>query len=271
MSCFLLVACGPAKTPADGGTTTPDSGSVQSACGQPGDMGNSLGVGHYCQTTADCASSSQAIICSSIVNAPTVTPQDDTFVCIIPECDPCAPPGTCGENAQCVCSPGLGGCGCFPTACPGVVSAFNATTTCMDGGSPAGDAGPGDAGPGDAGAGPGDAGPGPMDAGNVDAGYMDGGPGQNCYNACIANNMAAYQLFIGYEISKCGCGSGTCASDCTAECANPSSYSTSSACGTCIGNQENLGSSSSCITGAGIACEINGSCSPFISCSQPCP
>jgi hypothetical protein len=271
LSSLVLIGCGTATKTGSPDAGAADSG-LESACGQPGAVGNSLGVGQYCNT-ANNVSCPSGTLCSDIVNQPT-TPQNDTFVCIIPECDPCAPASACGEGAQCVCSASLGGCGCFPTStCPGIVATFQATTTCMDAGTP--DAGPGtDAGPGaDAGTG---ADAGPADAGSepADAGSADAGPAANCYNACISQNPTSYTAFVDTELKDCGCNSGSpCASVCTAECANMSTYSDSSTCGTCIGNQENLGSGSVCTSTAGAYClfDTSAACYAFIKCSDGCP
>jgi hypothetical protein len=268
---ILVIGCGTSKT--SGSDAGPQDAGLESACGQPGATGNSLGVGQYCNTADNVTCATSGTLCSDIVNNPA-TPQNDTFVCIVPECDPCAPPGTCGAGAQCVCSPGLGGCGCFPTTtCPGIVAVFNATTTCMDAGTPG--EGPGDAGPVT------DAGP-AADAGSTDAGPTsdagsasgDAGPSANCYNACISQYPTAYTAFVDTELTDCGCNSGSpCVSSCTAECANMSTYSDSSTCGMCIDNQENLGSSSACTATAGAYCLFTASaaCHDFISCSNACP
>jgi hypothetical protein len=78
-----------------------------SCCGQPGDKGNSLGVGQFCNP--DPCTGDKAIFCASLGG-------DDrqhfcTFPCSVPDggMDPC------GENAFCACRGGQ--CGCAPTSC----------------------------------------------------------------------------------------------------------------------------------------------------------
>jgi hypothetical protein len=157
---FALAACGPASSNKDAGTAA-DSGPA-SACGHPGDMGNSLGVGKYCASSNDCPST--AALCStieaSILDNPSIPA---TNFCLIPECDPCSPAAPqCGENAFCACY-AVGECGCAPLSCMNI-QPLDAGVVCVD-------AGPSDAGNADAGAG--DAGSG--DAGTTDAGTTDGG------------------------------------------------------------------------------------------------
>jgi hypothetical protein len=111
----------------------------------------------------------------------------------------------------------------------------------------------------------------PVDAGApVDAGmFADAGP---CYANCIDQNMAQYIVFQGYELAQCGCQStSTCASACTSECSTMTVPSETSACGTCIAGQENLGSSSGCISAAGLECELASNCSAFLNCAMACP
>jgi hypothetical protein len=78
-----------------------------SACGHPGDVGNSLGVGRFCTTVAECAQTAQAKICSTISNG-TPPSASDTYFCTM-ACDPSGP-NTCGEGAHCIGSGTSGGC-----------------------------------------------------------------------------------------------------------------------------------------------------------------
>ncbi len=103
-----LAACGTqTATPVDSGDT------MFSACGHPGDTGNSLGVGKYCTMLDDCASNSLANICSTLGNDPS-TPQLDSYFCTA-ICSASSPAGFCGDGAACMC--GTAGCGCTPTTC----------------------------------------------------------------------------------------------------------------------------------------------------------
>lgn len=77
-----------------------------STCGHPGDPGNSIGVGKYCEVQGDC--STGGTVCSH-----PFSPED--YFCTLP-CSPGTP--TCGENANCVCQNKQ--CGCLPVACGGL-------------------------------------------------------------------------------------------------------------------------------------------------------
>ncbi len=87
-----------------GGPALPDPSN--SRCGHPGDQGNSLGVGHFCQSSVDCENNTKATICAIIGD-------DKSFFCTF-VCHEDGGPDQCGENAECACQ---GACGCFPKAC----------------------------------------------------------------------------------------------------------------------------------------------------------
>jgi hypothetical protein len=87
---------------------------LNSACGHPGDKGNSKHVGQFCMTLGDCPSGTT---CSVLANS-TLPPNEQTYYCTI-QCDKSAQ-GTpdvsvCGENSICLCA--SLGCGCAPIAC----------------------------------------------------------------------------------------------------------------------------------------------------------
>jgi len=103
----LAVAC--SSSSSSGGSN--DAGGTGSVCGNPGDMGNALGVGQYCTKQGTCPAT--APICSTIEN-PDQPADKQTFICIA-TCSPCSPPGTCGTGASCVCN--SKGCGCVPDTC----------------------------------------------------------------------------------------------------------------------------------------------------------
>jgi hypothetical protein len=127
-SLVLCAACGGSSgAGTDGGTDSgshheaggkTDSGGEASvpfsACGHPGDEGNSIGVGKYCTSYTDCPVT--APLCSNIENSPGSA--TNTFFCVIP-CNSCPLPD-CGEGASCVCEgPGL--CGCTPNSCSAII------------------------------------------------------------------------------------------------------------------------------------------------------
>ena len=78
------------------------------ACGQPGARGNSLGVGKYCLTGADCAGNKEATICQTFVD-----PLRNVCTKL---CAGDGGAGQCGERAVCFCIANLA-CGCAPLAC----------------------------------------------------------------------------------------------------------------------------------------------------------
>jgi hypothetical protein len=111
----FVVLCSLAGCGSGGGASPMDLAmpDLYSACGHPGDVGNSLGVGRYCLTSADCAQTSMARVCSSAANGTELTTVYSYF-CTIVGCNPTAM-GTCGESATCACT--CAGCGCAPVSC----------------------------------------------------------------------------------------------------------------------------------------------------------
>jgi hypothetical protein len=105
----------------------------------------------------------------------------------------------------------------------------------------------------------------------VEAGGEAGGDA-GCQANCVTAHMAGYLKFQGYELSSCGCAAGApCSSQCTAECADPASLTTTSPCGICLSTQENMGMGSSCTVSAGTTCFFDATCSAFVMCEQACP
>ncbi len=96
----LLGACG------GGASTPPDA--IDSICGFPGDTGNELGVGQYCETLNDCTETEAAWLCSNIGD-------ETTFFCTKTCANEDAGVEVCGTGTTCTC--GNGGCGCTPDTC----------------------------------------------------------------------------------------------------------------------------------------------------------
>jgi hypothetical protein len=104
---FVLAACG-----GDGSSSkTPDASidAFYSECGQPGDTGNELGIGHFCATLSDCNGLQNAPLCSSFGDPNThfctrTCPMGDNTVC--------------GTGAECTCN-SSSQCGCTPSVCLG--------------------------------------------------------------------------------------------------------------------------------------------------------
>jgi hypothetical protein len=101
---------------ADGGDDGGSCAAIDSACGQPCDPGNTLGVGQYCDHITDCTSTPQAHLCSSLGDLST---HFCTFRCAQPDAGNDAGfPTSCGQGAACTCD-NMGNCGCTPTTCLG--------------------------------------------------------------------------------------------------------------------------------------------------------
>ena len=116
LSLGALTAC-PApvvQTPDDLTTTPkPDMTKVHdmaffSNCGQPGDPGNSIGVGKFCMAISDCNNNGKATLCARLGDP-------NNYFCTF-MCDP-AKPADCGDGATCSCQGGQ--CGCTPNHCFG--------------------------------------------------------------------------------------------------------------------------------------------------------
>ncbi len=76
-----------------------------SCCGVPGNPGNELGVGKFCQTSMDCAGQ-KANLCAAMF-------QPGATFCTM-QCMPGA--NSCGSGAMCQCA-SAGQCGCIPGEC----------------------------------------------------------------------------------------------------------------------------------------------------------
>src|SRR5262245_27279505 len=97
---LLIAACSDDTAAGTPDLKMPDL-AVYSLCGHPGDVGNSLGVGRFCNKFSDCAVNSQAIVCA-VVGVP-----NEHFCTFM--CHPAASDGgssECGENAMCACQGG---------------------------------------------------------------------------------------------------------------------------------------------------------------------
>ena len=105
----IVVACGSSSN-----TKKPDAAidALDSFCGHPGDTGNDIGVGKYCNTLSDCNGNKMATLCATLGNAQA---HFCTKTCPMGSTD------QCGMNATCVCQGGS--CGCTPNSCLGSGSA----------------------------------------------------------------------------------------------------------------------------------------------------
>jgi hypothetical protein len=87
-----------------------DPAPTASKCGQPGDKGNALGVGKYCNSVADCKGTPEAPLCS-------IAGDKDTHFCT-KLCDAKGDIAKeCGSaDMTCACD-NVGNCGCTPKKC----------------------------------------------------------------------------------------------------------------------------------------------------------
>jgi hypothetical protein len=116
---FLAVGLAAACSTSNGGGGAADAGGdecgkVDSACGQPCEPGNNLGIGRFCNTLHDCDGTQIPTLCATL-GAP-----DEHFctaACSPPDAGDAGGglPTDCGQNATCQCQGSQ--CGCFPTAC----------------------------------------------------------------------------------------------------------------------------------------------------------
>lgn len=86
----------------------PPADAFASTCGQPGDQGNELGVGKFCQTLNDCNGTPSAPLCSNLGD-------ETTFFCT-KFCTSGGSADQCGTAASCTCNSN-NQCGCTPNAC----------------------------------------------------------------------------------------------------------------------------------------------------------
>jgi hypothetical protein len=105
-----VIACGGD----DSSNKTPDAAShvdaFSSTCGMPGDTGNDVGVGKFCESLADCSGNMSATLCSSF--------GDPTTHFCTKTCASTGSAGQCGSNASCECN-ASNQCGCTPNSCLG--------------------------------------------------------------------------------------------------------------------------------------------------------
>jgi hypothetical protein len=86
---------------------------IDSACGQPCQAGNNLGIGRFCNNFDDCNGTQIPTLCATLGD-----PSEHfcTAMCAAPDAsDDAGFPKDCGENATCQCQGGQ--CGCFPNSC----------------------------------------------------------------------------------------------------------------------------------------------------------
>ena len=105
IGCALVLAlcgCGGESGPPDTGPMVPAD-----SCGQPGDMGNDIGVGRFCtRRGGECANTTGARVCLQ-----DISPDDGQWFCT----RLCTMDSECGTGAVCVGD--ARGAGCVPAEC----------------------------------------------------------------------------------------------------------------------------------------------------------
>lgn len=109
---FALALC--AACSSSSSAKKPDAKSTVDAffstCGEPGDMGNELGIGKFCTGFGDCAMTPAAPLCS-------IAGDSTTFFCT-KTCTSGGPADQCGTATSCTCNTNTPPqCGCTPNSC----------------------------------------------------------------------------------------------------------------------------------------------------------
>ena len=101
----LAFACGGNST-----AKKPDAAvdAFSSTCGNPGDVGNDMGVGKFCARLSDCTGNGNSTLCSSL--------GDPTTHFCTHTCTGSGSAGQCGSAATCECNTS-NQCGCTPNSC----------------------------------------------------------------------------------------------------------------------------------------------------------
>ena len=115
---FAIIAISAAVVAAvacSGGSEKADAAvdALSSFCGHPGDTGNDIGVGAFCNVLSDCSATPGAHLCATLGN-------EMAHFCT-KTCTMGGSAGECGTDAMCICQGG--GCGCTPNSCLGSGSA----------------------------------------------------------------------------------------------------------------------------------------------------
>jgi hypothetical protein len=111
---LALAACGSSgNTNNDMAAKTGADMTFFSCCGHPGDTGNSLGIGSYCTTQAQCNSNT---LCAAVYGAPSEHSYFCTKECNAPS-DAGVDTKTCAENTTCTQDSVTHLYGCVPNSC----------------------------------------------------------------------------------------------------------------------------------------------------------
>jgi len=101
----FVAACGGGDSPSSPDGPAPDTEPFESDCGFPGDEGNELGIGLFCDSQAICAEAGLPF-CSTLGDPNT---HFCTKTCTMGSTDQCgtATECTCNANNQCGCTPSI--------------------------------------------------------------------------------------------------------------------------------------------------------------------
>ncbi|HUJ57417.1 MAG TPA: hypothetical protein VLX92_02960 [Kofleriaceae bacterium] len=108
----LAIACGSSSNKAKPDAAADASADAfASSCGEPGDTGNELGIGKFCQMQSDCSGTQAAPLCSII--------GDSTTHFCTKICTSTGSADQCGTATTCTCN-SSNECGCTPNKCLGM-------------------------------------------------------------------------------------------------------------------------------------------------------
>jgi hypothetical protein len=114
LAVIAICAAVVAAVACSGGSEKADAAvdALSSFCGHPGDTGNDIGVGRFCNVLSDCSSTTDAHICATL---------GDPMAHFCTKTCTMGSTGECGTDAMCICQGTA--CGCTPTSCLGSGSA----------------------------------------------------------------------------------------------------------------------------------------------------
>jgi hypothetical protein len=89
-----------------------------------------------------------------------------------------------------------------------------------------------------------------------------------CMDGCLLATPAAYQKFLGYQVTECGCAAD---GPCYDTCHTSTTFAAASACGQCLTAQTKEGLSSTCTLAAAVDCSNDPGCTAYQACAGMCP
>jgi len=89
-----------------------------------------------------------------------------------------------------------------------------------------------------------------------------------CLDTCVRGHLAAYQKFLGYQLTDCGC---TANGGCYDACHEATTAAPGTPCGMCLAAQTAEDLSSTCTLTAAEDCSNDPSCTAFQACAGACP